>query len=117
MKEEKDGERVLDFDEANAQALAEMLSDPTTSEHVRLQIINEILEQSKDQTFFETMFIEELTLAVCPFCKHKTHWLIPEDDLNQMGWVSHEQDKRVKKHTTIKDCEIFQEACSKKKSS
>lgn len=104
-----------DFDEKNAKALTDMLTDPHTSEPVRIQIINELNEQSKNQTFFETIFNEELSFGECPCCKHQNHWLIPEDELSQMGWVSHRKDPRVKKHTTSKDCQEFAEACSKKK--
>jgi len=107
--------KIDDFDEANAAALAEMLGDPNTNPQVRLQIINEILAAQERHTFFETMLEEEITLAECPECKHENHWLIPEDDLNEMGWVSHEKDDRVKRHTTYADCESFAEACSKKK--
>jgi hypothetical protein len=106
---------VLDFDEANAAALADMLADPVTSENIRLQIINEILDQSKGDTFFETMYTEAMSFAECPFCHFETHWLIPEDDLNTIGWVSSEKDKRVKNHTTKDDCAEFMESCSKKK--
>ena len=106
---------IDDFDEANATALLEMLADPVTSEPVRLQIINEILEQTKDNSFFETMFKENMSQARCPSCGHENHWLIPEDDLNIMGYVSAEKDQRVKFQTTGDDCATYQEACSKKK--
>jgi hypothetical protein len=106
---------IDDFDEANAGVLAEMLADPHTSEPVRLQIINDILDASKDDSFFETMLQEEMSLSGCPHCNHQNHWLIPEDDLNQMSWVSHEKDGRVKRNTTAEDCEEFAEACAKKK--
>lgn len=104
-----------DFNEKNASALASMLVDPQTSEAVRLQIINELNEASKSENFFETMFNEEISLGCCPYCMHKNHWLIPEEDLNQMGWVTSKKDQRVKNQTTHKDCPKFEEACSKKK--
>jgi hypothetical protein len=104
-----------DFDVANAAALAEMLGDPSTSEKVRLQIINEILEASKNLTFFEKMYNENVSLAKCPFCSHENHWLIPEDDLNQMGWVTHEKDDTVPRHTSADTCSDYAEACGKKK--
>lgn len=106
---------VDDFDEANAKALLEMIADPVTPEPVRLQIINEILEQTKDNSFFETMYKENMTLSRCPYCSHENHWLIPEDELNIMGHVSAEKDPRVKFQTTSEDCPQFQESCSKKK--
>jgi hypothetical protein len=112
----RDDDRLMDdFDVANASALAEMLGDPATSEKVRLMIINEVLESSKNITFFEAMFNEALSLAKCPFCKHENHWLIPEDDLNQMDWVSCEQDERVPRHSSADLCKDYAEACSKKK--
>jgi hypothetical protein len=108
--------KIDDFDEQNAKALAEMLGDPSTAPQVRLQIISEILAASADNTFFETMFNEDISLAECPHCKHQNYWLIPEDDLNEMGFVSHEEDDRVHRHTTGETCEDYAEACSKKKS-
>ena len=114
MANEKKGS-LDDFDEANADALAEILADPATSEPVRLGIINEILSQAGDQNFFETMFTELMTLAKCPHCAHENHFLIPEDDLNQFGWVTHEKDDRVPVHTTKIECKEFSEACLKKK--
>ncbi len=112
----KKSDKLIDgFDEANASALAELLVDATTSEAVRLQIINELNEAEKNQTFFEAMLNEELSLGACPACHHENHWLIPEDDLGVMGWVSSRKDERVKKHTDAKSCPPFQESCSKKK--
>jgi len=102
------------FDEKNAAALSEMLIDPQTSEAVRLQIINELNEYSKNDTFFESMFTELLSYGACPCCHHENHWLIPEDDKSQMGWVTCEKDDRVKRHTTQADCPEFAEACMKK---
>lgn len=106
---------IDDFDEANAKALAEMLVDPQTSEAVRLQIINEILEHEGNSTFWETMFKEDMTMAECPHCKHKTHWLIPEEELNVMGFISADQDPRIHRHTSQDSCKLYAEACIKKK--
>ena len=108
-KNELDG-----FDETNASILAEMLIDLNTSEAVRLQIINELNEQSKTSDFFETMFNESLSLGKCE-CGHENHWLIPEDILSQFGYVSYQNDPRVKMQTTAEDCPEFQQACQKKK--
>lgn len=115
MAKKKKDKLIEGFDEKNAAALAAMLVDPQTSEAVRLQIINELNETSKNQTFFETMFNEELSVGNCPHCAHENHWLIPEDDLVQMGWITHKKDPRVKDHTESEDCEEFSEACAKKK--
>lgn len=110
-----DKKKIDDFDEKNASALAAMLVDPTTSEAVRIQIINELNEAAKSDTFFEALFNETLSLGRCPHCAHQNHWLVPEDDLNQMGWVSSQKDPRVKRHTDANDCKEFAEACTKKK--
>jgi hypothetical protein len=106
---------ALDFDHENASALAEMLTSPMTSEAVRLQIINSLLEDDRDATFFETMFKEGMSLANCPFCDHENYFLVPEDDLNQFGWVSSESDPRVIVNPTKIDCPEYMEACKKKK--
>jgi hypothetical protein len=108
---------MADFDEANAQALAAMLVDPQTSEATRLQIINEILESEKGSNFFDSMFHETMSHGVCPSCKHQSHWLIPEEELAVRGFITHEEDKRVKQYTNVKDCPEFAEACAKKKTS
>ena len=107
----------LGFDEANAKILTEMLVDPKTPEANRLQIINELNEEAKTSTFFEAMFNEMLSWGKCPHCCHENHWLIPEDDLSQMGWVTHEKDDRVPRNTDIRSCPEFAEACSKKRTS
>ncbi len=112
---DKKNKSIDDFDESNAKALAEMLIDPQTSEAVRLQIINELNEVSKSQSFFETAFNEELSLGACPGCHHENHWLVPEDNLAQMGWVSSQKDPRIKHQTDAKSCPQYAEACSKKK--
>lgn len=104
-----------DFDEANAQVLIEMLMDPNTTEAVRLKIVTEILDQSKDTSFWELMFQENMTLAKCPKCNHENHWLIPEEELSIMGWVTTEKDSRVPRHTNSEVCLTYEEACSKKK--
>lgn len=111
---EKNGSLMDDFDEANATALAEMLADPNTSSATQLQIINEILESEKGVSFFELMFAEDMTLGNCPLCKHRRHWLIPEEELNIRGFISHEQDSRVHQHTNEEICREFAEACIKK---
>lgn len=114
MSNEK-SQNIESFDEKNASALVDMLTDLNTSENIRIQIINELNEAQKDQPFFETMFIEEMSLGACPHCNHKNHFLIPEDVLSQMGWVTHKEDKRVRAHTTSHTCPEFAEACKKKK--
>lgn len=103
------------LDASNANIIAEMVADPDTPDFLRVQMINKMLESRKSENFFASMFTEKLSFGACPNCQHETHWLIPETDLNQMGWVSHEKDSRVQRTTTEKDCSSWAEACSKKK--
>lgn len=118
MAETKKSKKLSkDFDEENAKVLAELLVDPATPQAVQLHIINELNDASKNETFFETMFNEMLSRGKCLFCDHENHWLIPEDNLNEMGWVSSEEDKRVLKHTDAETCPELEESCSKKKTS
>lgn len=100
---------------ANAQVIADMVADPDTPEHLRVRMLNKLLEARTNDTFFATMFTESLSFGTCPKCDHKNHWLVPEEDLNQMGWVTHEEDDRVKRITTQVDCPHWQQACKKKK--
>lgn len=103
------------LDEENAAVFAELIVDPNTLDNLRTSIIEKILESRHGQDFFKTMFEENLSLGECPNCKHQNHWLVPEETLNQMGYVSHERDKRVPKATNRENCKRFEEACKKKK--
>lgn len=108
-------DKISDFHKENAQILLSLALDEKTTEHTRIQIFTKLLQSKKDSNFFETMFREKMTFGACPECNHENHWLIPEDDLNQMGWVTCKEDPRVKPNTTKDDCERYQEACIKKK--
>lgn len=99
----------------NAQILAELIVDPNTPDALRVTILNKLLDQTDAENFFETIFQEDLSFGVCPCCGHENHWLVPEEELNRVGYVSYEKDERVKRMTTIEDCGEFQEACAKKK--
>jgi hypothetical protein len=99
----------------NAKVLAELVIDPATPEALRIKILNKLLEASEGSSFFRTMFEEKLSYAACPDCGHENHWLIPEDELNKMGYVSHEKDQRVPLSTTSESCQVWEEACAKKK--
>lgn len=103
------------LDAQNAAVLAELVVDPATTEHIRVQILNKLLEAQEDQSFFDTMLQEGLDLGECPHCGHLDNWLIPETELNIRGVVTAERDPRVKLNTTAVDCPEFQEACQKKK--
>jgi hypothetical protein len=100
---------------ANAKVMMDLVVDPQTTTHLSVNILNKLLESYEHPNFFVTMFEENMTLGECPECGHQNHWLIPEDDLNQMGYVSHDKDSRVPRHTDAKCCPKYQEACSKKK--
>lgn len=103
------------LEKENAEALATLIVAPETSDNLRVQILNKLLDSTAADNFFETMVKEDLSYGACPFCGHKNHWLVPETDLNQMGVVSYEEDPRVKRTTTAEDCPKWQEACAKKK--
>ena len=109
--------KVKDQALANAQALAEIIVDEDTPPQYQIEALNKLLESKANDNFFVTMLEEDLSMGECPSCGHKNHWLIPEEDLNQMGLVTAETDSRVKVHTTADDCEEFQQACVKKKCS
>ena len=99
----------------NAEILAELIVDPNTTDALRVQILNKLLDQTDAENFFETITAELLSFGACPECGHENHWLVPEEDLNRLGYVSHEKDRRVKQATTAKDCVKYQQACAKKK--
>lgn len=101
--------------EQNAKTIADLIADPTTPDSLRIQMINKLLESKKKENIFEKMFSERISFGACPKCNHETHWLIPEVDLNKMGYVSHERDSRVKQFTKAEDCPKWEEACMKKR--
>lgn len=103
------------IENTNMSILAELVADPQTSEHLRVTIINKLLESREGQNFFVTMFEEGLSFGACPCCGHENHWLIPEDSLNEMGWVTFKKDPNVPARPKQEDCSIFAEACHKKK--
>ena len=107
--------KILAMNEANAAVLVELITAPNISESLRIQAMEKLTASKEDQAFFKTMLEEGLTLGECPHCQHKNHWLIPEEELNQMGHVSHDEDDRVTEHTDEESCPQFQQACLKKK--
>ena len=99
----------------NAQVLAELVVDSQTTTHLSVNILNKLLESYENPNFFITLFEARMSLGECPSCGHENHWLVPEDELNKMGWVTHLKDSRVDKHTNAKSCPEFHESCSKQK--
>lgn len=99
----------------NAKVMAELIVDPQTSDHLRVTIINKLLESGGDTDFFPTIFEEKMSHGQCPLCNHENHWLIPEDVLNKMGWVTSQEDLEVVELTDEASCAKWQEACKKKK--
>jgi hypothetical protein len=107
--------KILAMDEANAAVLVELITGPNISENLRIQAMEKLTASKDNDSFFQTMLEENLTLGECPSCQHKNHWMIPEEELNQMGYVSMEEDDRVPEATDDKSCPEFQQACLKKK--
>lgn len=103
------------LDQASAKTLADLLSDPETNETLRIRIINKLLQSVKSENFFQTIYNEKLSYGKCPKCSHENHWIIPEVELNKMGWVSNEQDDRISRFTDKKSCKKWEESCKKKK--
>lgn len=103
------------LEQANARTLAELAVDSETSEDLRVKIIQKLLENTQNNNFFGTMFNELLSFGACPNCNHENHFLIPENNLNEFGWLTHQKDNRVKAQTKKKDCPKYAESCKKKK--
>jgi hypothetical protein len=107
--------KILALDEANAEVLVELITAPNISESLRIQAMAKLTEARTDTTFSRTLMDEKLSYGECPKCQHVNHWLLTEDDANQMGWVSHKEDDRVPEHTDEKNCPIYQQSCKKKR--
>lgn len=107
--------KILALDEANASVLVELITGPNISETLRIQAMEKLTGSKEGQSFFKTMLEEGLTYGECPHCKHTNHWLIPEEDLNQQGYVSSEEDDRVPQYTDSSLCEEWEQSCLKKK--
>lgn len=103
------------IDEDNAEVFSELIVEPSTPDNLRVSIIEKILEAREGQDFFKTMFEENLSVGECPCCNFKTHWLIPEDNLNQMGYVTYKVDSGIAKVTNINTCPTYMESCKKRK--
>lgn len=113
------------FDTENTTVLVNLVVDPMTSDALRVRILNKLLEGTERDNFFSTVYEEKFSLGSCPHCEHTNHWMIPEEELNRMGWFTHEQDDRVsrvtkgpeskKPHPEAKTCDTWEEACHKKK--
>jgi hypothetical protein len=104
-----------DLNAANIKAMVDLVVDTNISETLRVNILNKLLEGSEGENFFTTMFQEKLSFGECPECGHENHWLVPEDELNKVGWASHMRDERVARVTDAISCDKWEEACKKKK--
>lgn len=107
--------RKDESEEINAKVLADLVADPVTTDQLRVRIIQKLLEGREGNDFFRTIFEENVSYGCCPNCNFETHWAVPEEILNIFGWVSSQKDKRVKQHTSEKDCPEYAEACNKKR--
>ena len=104
-----------DLNAANAAVLAEIVTDPLTTEATRVEILNLLSQLGKTENFFEEMFNLDLSFGECPCCGHQDHWLIPPDELAMLGWIPEEKDERLKRTVSSEDCPRFAQACPKKK--
>lgn len=107
--------KILALDEANAAVLVELITGANISENLRIQAMEKLTASKDNESFFQTMLAENLTYGGCPHCQHENHWMVPEEQLNQMGYVSKDEDDRVPETTDDKSCPEFQQACLKKK--
>lgn len=107
--------KILALNEANAAVLVELITAPNVTETLRISAMEKLTASKGDEDFFRTMLEEKLSYGECPHCQHKNHFLIPEENLNQMGYVSKDEDERVPETTNEESCPTFQEACLKKK--
>lgn len=107
--------KIDDLSDKNAAALVELLLDQDTPDNTQFNIISHLVNSRKGQGFHKTIFEEMLSFGKCPKCNHENHWIIPEDDLNKMGWVTSQEDPKVPVETNIENCTHFQQACKKKK--
>ena len=107
--------KVLAMEEANVAVLVELIVGANISESLRIQAMDKLISNKEGQNFFKTLFEEKLSFGACPKCEHNNHWLIPEDDLNEMNYVSEKEDTRVPAQTTAETCVTFEQACKKKK--
>ena len=107
--------KILALSEANANVLVELVTAPNVSDTLRIQAMEKLTADKEDGDFFRTMFDEKLSYGECPHCQHKNHFLIPEENLNIMGYVSKDEDERVPEYTNEENCPLWQESCLKKK--
>ena len=101
--------------EKNAEVLINMLMDPDTPPDLQVKVMLKLMAARHENTFFATMFREQVSFGACPNCSHENFWAVPEDELNKIGYVTHERDKRVKRNPKKADCAKWAEACPKKK--
>ncbi len=111
----KKASKILALDEKNAEVLVELVCGPDISENLRISAMEKLVASKDNDNFFQTLFEEKLSYGSCPHCRHENHWMLPEDEANQMGWVSHDEDERVPEHTNAKSCPTFEQACKKKR--
>ena len=109
------GSSTKSLAEKNAEVLINMLLDPDTPPDLQIKIMQKLMAARKESTFFTAMFKEFVSYGDCPECGHQNFWAIPEDELNKIGWVTHERDKNVSRTTDGKNCVKWMQACRKKK--
>ena len=108
--------KILALEEANAAVLVEIITGANISENLRISAMEKLMgDREGGETFFRTMLEENLTKGTCPHCDHSNHWMIPEEALNMMGYVSKDEDERVPETTDADSCPLYQQSCLKKK--
>ncbi len=103
----------LDF--ANAKTMADLVADPDTPERLRVEIIQKLVAAKKSDNFFQTIYEQKLSFGKCPRCTHEGHWLVPEDELNKFGYVTHEVNAAVPEYTDETTCSRWAQSCKKHK--
>jgi hypothetical protein len=106
---------TLTSDEQLISILSELVADPKTTDVLRVKIIDRLLEETDGVSFFATMLQNDISKGACPCCGHENFWLIPEDELNKLGVVTHRMDPRVPEVSSEATCSKYQEACIKRK--
>ena len=103
------------IDQKTFEVLAEILVDPATPDHLQITIMNQLLQSKEGESFFQVILEENLDKGPCPNCSAEIHWLIPEDALNEMNYLTHKEIPGVKAQTTREDCVTYGEACAKRR--
>ena len=115
LKKASTSQLLASYDEENAKVIVDLLLDPETPADIHINLIQKLVASRKGENFFSSMFTESVSFGACPECEHENHWLIPEQELNLLGFVTRERDPEVLEYTDSDSCSQWEEACKKKK--